>query len=71
MNSLVRSVRTPKGQLLVIFAIMLAVVGPAAGGTALAPNLLAAVVPACLIDGVWMTVQSRRWRAPTSALLSA
>jgi Na+-translocating ferredoxin:NAD+ oxidoreductase RnfD subunit len=64
-------VRTPKGQLLIIFAIMLAVVAPSAGGSALVPNLLAALVPACLVDGVWMAVQSRRWRAPTSAILSS
>ncbi len=66
-----RWLRTPKGQLLVIFAVMLVIVVPPAGGAALLPNLFAAVVPACLIDGVWMAIQSRRWRAPTSALLSA
>ena len=66
-----RWVRAPKGQLLIIFAIMLAVVAPSAGGSALVPNLLAALVPACLVDGVWMAVQSRRWRAPTSAILSS
>jgi H+/Na+-translocating ferredoxin:NAD+ oxidoreductase subunit D len=71
VNPAIRWLRTPKGQLIVIFAIMLAIVAPTAGGTALVPNLLAALVPACLIDGVWMAVESRRWRAPTSALLSS
>src|SRR5579859_2141348 len=66
-----RWLRTPKAQLLVIFAIMLGVVAPSAGGAALLPNLVAALVPACLIDGVWMAAESRRWRAPTSALLSS
>jgi Na+-translocating ferredoxin:NAD+ oxidoreductase RnfD subunit len=71
MTTLTRWVRAPKGQLLIIFAIMLAIVVPSAGGQALVPNLLAALVPACLIDGVWMAVESRRWRVPTSAILSA
>jgi enediyne biosynthesis protein E5 len=71
MNDLVRSLRTPKAQLLIIFGLLLAIVAPSAGGIALVPDLLAAVGPACLIDGVWQAVESRRWRAPTSALLSA
>jgi Na+-translocating ferredoxin:NAD+ oxidoreductase RnfD subunit len=70
-NDLSRLVRTPKAQLLIIFGIMLAIVAPSAGGAALVPNLLAAVVPACLIDAVWMTAEARRWRTPTSALLSS
>ena len=71
MNAVMRWLRTPKGQLLVIFAIMLAIVAPSAGGSALLPSFLAAIVPACLLDGAWMAVESRRWRAPTSALLSS
>jgi enediyne biosynthesis protein E5 len=71
MNDLVRSLRTPKAQLLIIFGLLLAIIAPSAGGIALVPDLLAAVGPACLIDGVWQAVESRRWRAPTSALLSA
>jgi Na+-translocating ferredoxin:NAD+ oxidoreductase RnfD subunit len=68
--NLLGGLRTPKGQLLAIFALLLAIAGPQAGGTGLVPNLLAAVVPACLIDSVWMAVESRRLRWPTSALLS-
>ncbi len=67
---MLRSLRTPKAQLLVIFAGLLLVAAPPAGGLGLLPNLLAAVVPAVLIDGVWMGVESRRARMPTSALLS-
>jgi Na+-translocating ferredoxin:NAD+ oxidoreductase RnfD subunit len=63
--------RTPKAQLLVIFAILLAIAAPAAGGTSLATNLLAAIVPACVIDAVWTSISARRFRFPTSALLSA
>jgi enediyne biosynthesis protein E5 len=63
--------RTPKAQLLLIFGLLLAIVAPSAGGPAVLPGLLAAVVPACLIDTVWHAVESRRVRVPTSALLSA
>ena len=62
--------RTPKAQMLAIFAILLAITVPQSGGAALLPNLAAAIVPACLIDGVWMSIESRRLRMPTSALLS-
>jgi len=68
---MLRSLRTPKVQLLVIFVALLLVAAPPAGGLGLLPNLLAAVLPAVVIDGVWMAVESRRLRIPTSALLSA
>jgi Na+-translocating ferredoxin:NAD+ oxidoreductase RnfD subunit len=63
--------RTPKAQMLAIFAALLAIAIPSAGGASLAPNLAAAIVPACLIDGIWLSASSRRLRFPTSALLSA
>jgi Na+-translocating ferredoxin:NAD+ oxidoreductase RnfD subunit len=66
-----RLLRTPKSQMLVILAVLLAVTVPVSGGLGLLPNLLAALVPACLIDGLWMSIESRRWRFPTSALLSS
>jgi Na+-translocating ferredoxin:NAD+ oxidoreductase RnfD subunit len=67
---MLRSVRTPKGQLLAIFALTLAIVVPQAGGLSLLPNLLAAVLTGCAIDGLWMSIEARRWRWPVSALLS-
>jgi Na+-translocating ferredoxin:NAD+ oxidoreductase RnfD subunit len=66
-----RLVRTPKAQMLLNFAVLLAIAAPQSGGLALLPNFAAAVVPACLIDGVWMAIETRRLRFPTSALLSA
>jgi Na+-translocating ferredoxin:NAD+ oxidoreductase RnfD subunit len=63
--------RTPKAQMLAIFVILLAIAIPSAGGAALAPLLAAAIVPACLIDGIWLSAKSRRVRFPMSALLSA
>src|SRR5216683_1737195 len=67
---MLHALRTPKVQLLVIFAALLLVAAPPAGGIGLLPNLLAAVLPAVLIDGIWMGIESRRVRIPTSALLS-
>ena len=71
MRAIARLARTPKAQLLLIFAVLLAIAGPSAGGTGLATNLAAAIVPACAIDAVWMSISARRFRFPTSALLSA
>jgi Na+-translocating ferredoxin:NAD+ oxidoreductase RnfD subunit len=65
------ALRTPKAQLLLIFGLFIAIAAPSAGGANLIPTLLAAVVPGLAIDGVWMSIESRRWRFPTSALLSS
>jgi Na+-translocating ferredoxin:NAD+ oxidoreductase RnfD subunit len=56
--------------MLAIFILLLAIAAPSAGGLALLPNLVAAIIPGCLIDGIWMSVTSRRARFPTSAVLS-
>jgi len=61
---------TAKGQMLAILAILLAITMPQSGGVALWPNLAAAIIPGCLIDGAWMSISVRRLRMPTSALLS-
>jgi Na+-translocating ferredoxin:NAD+ oxidoreductase RnfD subunit len=63
--------RTPKAQLLIIFGLFLLIAAPSAGATTLIPKLLAAVVPALAIDGLWMSIEARHWRFPTSALLSS
>jgi Na+-translocating ferredoxin:NAD+ oxidoreductase RnfD subunit len=62
--------RTPKSQLLVIFAVLLAAAAPGEGGWSLAPNLIAAIAAACAIDVAYTYWETRRWVVPTSALLS-
>jgi Na+-translocating ferredoxin:NAD+ oxidoreductase RnfD subunit len=62
--------RTPKGQLLAIFGLLLVLAAPAEGGLSLAPNLIAAIAAACAIDLAFGYWESRRWISPTSALLS-
>lgn len=70
MTAILRPLHTAKGQMLAIFAVLLLIAAPSGGGQALLPNLIAAIVPGCLIDGIWMSMQSRRLRIPSSALLS-
>jgi Na+-translocating ferredoxin:NAD+ oxidoreductase RnfD subunit len=64
-------VRTPKGQLLVVFGLLLAILVSADGGLRLLPNLVAAILSACVVDAAWLFAESRRLRFPTSALLTA
>jgi Na+-translocating ferredoxin:NAD+ oxidoreductase RnfD subunit len=71
MNGVFYFLRSAKGLMLLAFVALLAIAMPSAGGIAgLWPNMLAALVPACLIDAVWMLATTRRVRWPTSALLS-
>ena len=70
MRQAVRFFRTAKGQMLAIFVVLLAIAAPPAGGTGLLPNLAAAILPGCLIDGIWMSLSARRVRFPVSAVLS-
>jgi Na+-translocating ferredoxin:NAD+ oxidoreductase RnfD subunit len=70
MKQALHFLRTAKGQMLAILGVLLLVAVPQSGGLALWPNLVAAVVPGCVIDGVWMSLSARRLRLPTSALLS-
>ncbi|MBV8719632.1 MAG: RnfABCDGE type electron transport complex subunit D [Chloroflexi bacterium] len=67
---MLRSLRTPKVQMLIAFVLLLGIAVPASGGLALWPKLVAAVVPACLIDGLWMSLPARKPRFPMSALLT-
>ena len=62
--------RTPKGQLLCIFAVLLALAAPFDGGLAVLPHLLVAGLAACAVDLLYTFWETRRWIVPTSALLS-
>jgi enediyne biosynthesis protein E5 len=63
--------RTAKGQLVLVFGLLLALSVPAAGGAAVLPSLAAAVVSACVLDGACMWLEGGRPRVPASALLTA
>jgi Na+-translocating ferredoxin:NAD+ oxidoreductase RnfD subunit len=62
--------RTAKAQMLAIFVVLLGIAIPMSGGLVLWPNLVAAVIPGCAIDFLWLVIPTRRVRFPTSALLS-
>jgi Na+-translocating ferredoxin:NAD+ oxidoreductase RnfD subunit len=62
--------RTPKGTLTAIFAVLLAVAGTATGWSAVAPHLLAAIVGACGVELLASSVVTKKLTWPTSALLS-
>jgi Na+-translocating ferredoxin:NAD+ oxidoreductase RnfD subunit len=61
--------RLPKTQLLLILAVLLAIAAPSAGGISLM-QLAAALVPGMILDGAWLSIQARRARFPSSALLT-
>lgn len=62
--------RTPKGQVLLVFVVLVAIAVPAEGGWALLSHVVSAVLAACAVDVVYTYWETRRWIAPTSALLS-
>jgi Na+-transporting NADH:ubiquinone oxidoreductase subunit NqrB len=62
--------RTPKGTLLAIFAVLLVIAGTATGWSVVAPHLLAAIVGACGLELLVSAFVNRRLIWPTSALLS-
>ena len=70
MIRVIQWLRTAKGLMLVILAVLFAIALPSSGGLAVWPNFVAGVLPGILIDGVLMSVTARRVRFPTSALLS-
>jgi enediyne biosynthesis protein E5 len=62
--------RTPKGQLLGIFLLLLGISAPAEGGLAPLANVCVAILAAFLVDMAYTYWERRRWINPTSALLS-
>jgi Na+-translocating ferredoxin:NAD+ oxidoreductase RnfD subunit len=69
--TLSRFFRTPKGQLILVFAFLLI---PGIRNTSLAgvaPGLLGAVLAAMALDAVILRVRRKRWHFPDGALLTA
>jgi Na+-translocating ferredoxin:NAD+ oxidoreductase RnfD subunit len=62
--------RTPKGQLLCIFGVLLVLAAPFDGGFAVVPRVLLAALAASAVDVAYIGWSKRRWIVPTSALLS-
>jgi Na+-translocating ferredoxin:NAD+ oxidoreductase RnfD subunit len=63
--------KTPKGQLLVILAILAAMAAPHEGVRAVAPGFFSATIAAGLVDVVILRVRKRAWEFPSGAVLTA
>ncbi len=70
LRALRRACRTPKGLMILILLVLLALAGHREGFTALAPGLLAAVGSAAILDTalIWLTRGTLTW--PSGAILS-
>lgn len=67
---LMRFLRTPKGTLLPMLLVLLAVTAPVEGASTVLPHVVAAVAGACLAEVIASVLVGRRVEVPTSALLS-
>ena len=66
-----RFIRTPKGLLLVVLAILIAIAAAYEGWRVVAPGLGSAILCAAAIDGVILRWRRGRWEFPDGAILSA
>ena len=66
-----RFFRTPKGMLIVILVILVALGAPHEGLSVVAPGLLGAVAAAAAIDAIVLRLRHRRWEFPDGAVLTA
>jgi len=62
--------RTPKGTLTAVFAVLLAIVGTATGWAVVAPHLLVAIVGACGVEVLASMLTGKKLTWPSGALLS-
>lgn len=65
-----RFFRTPKGLLLVVLAVLAAASAPTEGMVLVGRSLLAAVVPASIVDLVILRWRHGRWELPSGAILT-
>ena len=66
-----RFIRTPKGLLLVILALLIVVAAAYEGWRVLAPGLGSAILCAAALDGVILRWRRGRWEFPDGAILTA
>ncbi len=70
-RALWRFFKTPKGLLIIILTILIAIAAPVEGIRVVAPGLLSAVVIAGLVDALILRVKRKRWEFPSGAVLTA
>jgi Na+-translocating ferredoxin:NAD+ oxidoreductase RnfD subunit len=66
-----RFLKTPKGLLTIVLAILVAVAAPHEGIRVVAPGLLSAVLAAGVLDAVILRARHTRWHFPSGAVLTA
>ena len=66
-----RFFKTPKGLLLLVFMLLLAIAVPSEGVRTVAPGLAAAVTVAAAIDVVGLRIREGSWVFPSGAILTA
>jgi Na+-translocating ferredoxin:NAD+ oxidoreductase RnfD subunit len=66
-----RFLRTPKGLLTIVLAILVALAAPHEGLGVVAPGLLSAVLVAGLLDAAILRARQPRWHFPSGAVLTA
>jgi Na+-translocating ferredoxin:NAD+ oxidoreductase RnfD subunit len=70
-HALRRFLKTPKGQLTVALALLVAIAAPHEGLRLIAPRMLIAVSAAALVDAAVLRLRWRRWQFPSGAILTA
>jgi len=71
LRSLQRFFATPKGLLIIILTILVAIAAPSEGVSRLAPGLGSAIAAAALLDAVILRLRENAWTFPSGAILSA
>ena len=66
-----RFLKTPKGLLTIVLAILVALAAPHEGARVVVPGLLGALLAAGLIDAIVLRVRHKRWEYPSGAVLTA
>jgi Na+-translocating ferredoxin:NAD+ oxidoreductase RnfD subunit len=66
-----RFLKTPKGLLTIVLAILVALAAPHEGLRVVAPGLLGGVIAAGLIDAIVLRRRHTRWEYPSGAVLTA
>lgn len=67
---LMRFFRTPKGLLIVVLVLLLAIASAGSGFALVAPGVIAASIVAMLVDAPILKVREKEWQFPSGALLS-
>src|SRR5258707_4438984 len=63
--------KTPKGLLIIILVILIALAAPGQGIRVVAPGLVSATIASGLVDALILRVRKKAWEFPSGAVLTA